>query len=65
MGEAPASHEWEGGRRADIRVVLPVLCAVYPYFWIRYVGGDSPHWEGPGGVPPSVHKVDNGKHPHK
>ena len=32
-------------------------------FWLGDVGSESPHWEGPGGVPPLGREADNGEAP--
>ena len=43
----------------DIGAVIPIHCTGNPAFSLRDVGGDPPHQEVPGGVPPLVSEADN------
>ena len=52
MGKAFADPGEGGGRRADIRTILPGCCAGNPTFRLGYMCDDPPHLEGPGRVPP-------------
>ena len=46
---------------ADVRMFISGHCTYHPGFCIRYVGGESPHQEGPGGCLPLYETKDHGE----